>query len=325
MSVSRFADAGTVPLTVDPDDDMRATVPSGSGMRFWAALAVAGIAIAGFAGVVGYGYLAYSGRDAEGPMPIVRSDPRPDKVKPEDPGGHKIPHQGISVFDLGQRSASATPPSPPSQQARGMERLLPPPEPVLPKPMPAPPPVASVQPIPAVPIQSAASPTPSPQQPAPSIPSVNPPMIVSTPGPLPPPPRPGSIAATRPAVNPTGPATISPAFLSTPDARATAASPVSSTPVTTSAARSAPAAGSVRLQVAALRTDEEARQAWSRLQRKHADVLGALTPTITRVDLANRGSFFRVQAGPWRDRGAAEDACARLKRAGTECMIVPAT
>ncbi|MBM3523351.1 MAG: hypothetical protein FJX57_10380, partial [Alphaproteobacteria bacterium] len=288
MTVSHHADIGDARLTIDPDDDMRAPSPAGSGMRFWAALAVAGVAVAGFAGVVGYGYLAYSGRDAQGPIPVVRSDPRPDKVKPDDPGGQKVPHQGINVFDLGQRSARETPAPPPNPQARGMERLLPPPETVLPKPLPAPPPVVAAPPATSAPAQTPVHAALAPPHSATPAHAALSPAVASGPGPMPPPPRPGSVAATRPAVKPAGPTTLTTASLPSSEATSSAVAAGAGTPSGVTAARPAAGAGGVRLQVAALRTDEEARLAWSRLQRKHADVLGALTPTITRVDLANR-------------------------------------
>lgn len=305
MSVSQYGDAR---LSADPDDDMRASSPAGSGMRFWAALAVAGVAVAGFAGVVGYGYLAYSDRDVQGPLPVVRADARPDKVKPQDPGGLNVPHREVRVFDLGQpRNGGEAPPAQ-APQAKGMERLLPPPEPVLPKPMPVPAPIVAQAPIATPPVAAAPVATPAPI----ASTGVAAPVLVTTPGPPPPPPRPGTAAARGVAAAPVAPIASVPGPVAAP-------SPV------IAASLSASAPSGYRVQIAALRSDEEARQAWIRLQRKHADILGSHSATISRVEIPERGTFYRVQAGPWRDRSAAEEACARLKRVGTGCMIVPSS
>ena len=71
-----------------------------------------------------------------------------------------------------------------------------------------------------------------------------------------------------------------------------------------------------------MRTDEEARQVWDRVKRKHGDVIGDKSMSIQRVELPERGVFFRVYAGPLLDRDAARDACAKLMRAGTGCLVV---
>mgnify|MGYP000092792371 CR=1 FL=1 len=89
-------------LSVDPDDDPRSTGPAGAGVRFWAALVVAGIAVAGFGGVVAYGYLAYGDRGEHMPAPLVKADTRPLKIRPDDPGGLNVQHTNMEVFNAGR-------------------------------------------------------------------------------------------------------------------------------------------------------------------------------------------------------------------------------
>jgi hypothetical protein len=72
-----------------------------------------------------------------------------------------------------------------------------------------------------------------------------------------------------------------------------------------------------------MRSEAEARDAWEKVRRKHSDVVGGLSANYTRVDLQGRGEFYRVQVGPLPDLGAARDACARLTRGGTGCIVVP--
>jgi cell division septation protein DedD len=72
-----------------------------------------------------------------------------------------------------------------------------------------------------------------------------------------------------------------------------------------------------------MRTEPEARAAWEQVRRKHPDVLGPMAPSYAKVELGDRGSFFRVQAGPLASRDAARSACEKLSKAGTVCFVVP--
>ena len=54
-----------------------------------------------------------------------------------------------------------------------------------------------------------------------------------------------------------------------------------------------------------------------------ADVLAGMAPSFARVELGERGSFYRIQAGPLPSRDAARGACERLSKAGTVCFVVP--
>lgn len=72
-----------------------------------------------------------------------------------------------------------------------------------------------------------------------------------------------------------------------------------------------------------MRTEAEAREAWDKVRRKHPDVIGGLGPSYSRVELAGKGGFIRIQAGPLPDAAAARDACARLVKGGTGCLVVP--
>lgn len=283
-------------LSVDPDDDPRSTGPAGAGVRFWAALAVAGIAVAGFGGVVAYGYLAYGDRGEHMPAPLVKADTRPLKIRPDDPGGLNVPHTNMEVFNAGrdQRTPGAAPGSP-----AGREVLLPPPEPVLPKPAPAPTPAPITLTPAAIPPTAplAAAPAAAPE---PTLSGVA--SAVPYPAPLPPPAAPTQRLVQRSA--------------------AAALGESASTPIL-QAPRPTAGAGAFRIQIGAMRTEEEARQVWESVRRKHVDVIAGKTMSISRVELAERGVFFRVYAGPLADRDAARDACTKLVRAGTGCLVVP--
>jgi hypothetical protein len=142
-------------------------------------------------------------------------------------------------------------------------------------------------------------PMPPPQTPA----ATSSPPTAAAPAPEPPlaaaPPAP-----TRPAAQPARPASPAPAT-----------APASPAPPAT--ARSGP----VRLQLAAVRSEVEARQEWAKLKREHSDLLGNLTAVAVRADLGDRGVFYRIQTQPFADVAAAERLCAELKRQKLGCTI----
>ena len=93
------------------------------------------------------------------PVPLIRADDRPMKIKPDQPGGMPVPDQNVSVYE--QKPGAA------------VEKLLPPPE--QPMPRPAPKEVAGTQPAGAAPPTAAPKPATPQQQatvtPAPKAPA----------------------------------------------------------------------------------------------------------------------------------------------------------
>jgi cell division septation protein DedD len=71
-----------------------------------------------------------------------------------------------------------------------------------------------------------------------------------------------------------------------------------------------------------MRDAPSAVAAWQKLKQQHAQVLGGLSPTFERADLGDKGVYHRVQAGPFADRAAAAAACAALKAAKQDCVVV---
>lgn len=84
---------------------------------------VAFIAIAALAG--GVGMLYASRHEVGGAPPLIKADPGPTKVVPENPGGMQIPNQNMNVYNnMGGAQPAAKP---------GTEKLLPPPEQAAPQ------------------------------------------------------------------------------------------------------------------------------------------------------------------------------------------------
>jgi cell division septation protein DedD len=77
-----------------------------------------------------------------------------------------------------------------------------------------------------------------------------------------------------------------------------------------------------RLQLGAVRTPANAKDEFERLKRLNGDVLGKLGYTAERIDLGDRGIFYRIQAGPLADAALAERDCKTLNRRGVRCLLV---
>ena len=77
------------------------------------------------------------------------------------------------------------------------------------------------------------------------------------------------------------------------------------------------------IQIAAIRDSRngKAMTEWTRLSRRHR-VLSELEPTVTRVDLGNKGVFHRLRAGPFKTPAAAQFVCARLRAENQACFVV---
>ena len=77
-----------------------------------------------------------------------------------------------------------------------------------------------------------------------------------------------------------------------------------------------------RVQLAALRSRADAEVAWRRLKRANGDLLGALDAEIMRVDLGDRGVFYRVRVGPLASAAKASTLCSRLMANNLDCLVV---
>jgi cell division septation protein DedD len=79
--------------------------------------------------------------------------------------------------------------------------------------------------------------------------------------------------------------------------------------------------GGYVVQVSAERSDTKAQASFKTLQSRYPDVLGGRSPLIRRVELGEKGIFYRAQIGPFDTAEKAKQLCARLKSAGGRCMV----
>lgn len=273
-----------------------------------------------FCGLLWYSYTWSVGEVPTASLPVIDPEPGAEKVRPESPGGLEVPYQDKLVLNQ-------ITPNPGEPQ---VERLLPPPE--VPQ-------ALAVEPI------APAADAPAPAAPASSAPAPDTDTATAGQTAIAPPPPEASIAeapsstpessapepsARAPKATPEVSAALSQALNEPPpqasaDAVETAAPPVSAQ-TTSEASISTPqvaaARGSVLVQFASLKSEDNAKIAWERLKDAHPSDLAALSLTIERADLGERGVFYRVQGGPFADRAAAEELCEALKAKQQDCLVV---
>lgn len=80
--------------------------------------------------------------------------------------------------------------------------------------------------------------------------------------------------------------------------------------------------GGWRVQVASVKNEDVAKSTWARLQSAHGDAMANLRMQAVRVDLGDKGVWYRVQAGPL-DEKQAQSVCSTLKSRKADCVLVP--
>ncbi|MCR6632044.1 MAG: SPOR domain-containing protein [Magnetospirillum sp.] len=319
-----------IPERFDADADSK-QARAGHRLRSYLTLGVAVVAVGA---IVATGLHFMGGKQAGGPgIPVIKADERPIKIRPDDRGGMQVPNQDKLVYER-------------MEQGEGdakVERLLPPPEqPQVPvkgaataeqaaKPagtevlrpgQPAAPQRPAVEakapeakaPLAAEPVAQA----PVPLQPAPAAPApqAQPQPAAPAGGYVPTQARGQAAPATAPAAPV---AAVPPPKVTAAPVPAPAAAPVpaAAPPV---AAPKAPPSGDWLIQLGALRTAPDADKEWGRIQRANHDLLGALKPDVVRVELGEKGTFWRLRAGPLSEQ-AAKQLCNELKARNQGCII----
>jgi SPOR domain len=306
------ADPGIAPGDRNIDPPKRRSI--------WPSIAVVAAASA-FGGVIWYAYHQSPGAGGNGLPPLVKAEPGPVKVKPDNPGGQEIPFQDSTVYDRLSQNG----------QKPVVEKLLPPPEQPATRTPPPPPPAeaTAAPPLPSPDAQIAQQPVAPPQQTAPAL---LPPVDVGAPTALA--PAPGAIVIQPPPPPQPKPTEVAPS-LPPKTAIVEAAKPQAAakpTPTSIAAliteagvsAQPAPKAsangGTYRLQLSAVRSPDAVPAEWARLKRRYPELAG-LTSSTNKIDTPDKGTFYRLEAGPL-DEAEAKSTCTHLRGQGLGCIVV---
>lgn len=280
-----------------------------SGLRILP-IAVGVVSLLALGAIVWYAYSQGVREGSETAAPLLRPD-SPMKERPADPGGREIAGTELGIYDRISGDDGTT---------ASVERILPPPEePRFPS------------------LQSAQTPTTSgesvPQVPAPNVTASSARTSDASGASA----QSGQIPASRPPVpapDPVLAAPTSPPPTAGSDTQQTAAAPVqpvaeppsvpTSAPSSIAAAPATPAGSAGtgwRIQIAALKSDGEARAEWSRRQSANSDLLGNLALQIQQATV-NGTTYYRVRGGPIANADAAKALCERLKAKSVACIPV---
>lgn len=108
-------------------------------------------------------------------------------------------------------------------------------------------------------------------------------------------------------------------------ASAAAAAPAAPAPIATEPVAAAPAAsvggGAAYVQLASQRTEEAARQSAQAIATRYGVLFGGANLEIQRVDLGERGIYYRVLV-PAASREGAANICTNIKAAGGDCLLL---
>lgn len=264
--------------------------PGGWGRRILTGL-IALAALGGFAVVVVYSYDRGAQSAGDKVAPVVKAQEGPTRIRPETPGGMAIPNQDKQIYDrLGGQPDTDK-----------VERLLPPPEPVVTKPPPLPPPMPKAE-IPAITEKPVAAVPPAPQVGNAAADAAALRVVQA---------EPASGGSGAPAENTVVPKPVAKPVADKMDKIVQEATKSSS----------AKKAG-WRVQIASLRSDAAAKRAWTTLRGKHADLFSKMSMRVVKADIKGKGTYYRVQAGPVADAAAARALCTKAKQRKIGCLIV---
>jgi hypothetical protein len=277
-----------------------------------------------------FAYRTYVGAPRSGEPPIIRADAGPTKVVPAPSDGAKVPDR-MATGD-GAEKIVPREEAPVDVNAKSGPRVVFPPL----NQNGSPPSAASVAPGAAPPPAAAANGT---------LPNSEPRKIKTfsvrgeqpdgsaVPVGTPPPAKP--VPAAKTAATPSGTPRSPPS-----SANASASAPLSLAPqggqppapaaeprarvANTSPATAAPSAGagSYLVQVSSQKNEADAQASYRALQGKYPGVLGSQSSVVKRVDLGEKGVYYRAFAGPFNSADEATQLCSNLKAAGgPQCLI----
>ncbi len=248
----------------------------------------AALALAVIGGLVLWGY-RLGQRDASA-VPVISAAPEPAKIQPDDPGGAEIAHQGITSYRAGDGERApaaitfAPPPERPAEEDVAMGAL----------------PDGEAEAAGQAAGETAAEPDETVAL-APTDGTGAGPEATA-----------GDGTEQAPEISPVAP--TRPGDLSQRmDAARRAISEEAEL-------ASRAAASAVQIQLGAFPDKEQTRSDWARIYRANEDILAGRA-LVVQSTISGGRRFFRLRAGPFRDRIEAQNVCRALQARGQSCLV----
>jgi hypothetical protein len=238
-----------------------------------------------------------------GPAPVVEPDPTPYRVRPADPGGMTIADQDESILSgtAGTQVEQLAPPAETPELAALRAQQAPSPP---------------ARPTPAADTSATAPPAPAPAALPPLAPPLSPPLS-------PPPPvvaAPAAVATANPAIQH---ATAQPGMRAQTAAMAVPPHPAAAAAAPPAAAKpdAAKTAKPMQIQLAAVDSEQGAKDTWERFSKKMPELLGGRTPRIVKYEHDGK-VFYRLRLSGTMEAEAAARFCGRAQAKGVTCSPV---
>lgn len=289
-----------LPETPDPSapgGEAEAALPRARLLPMW--ILIAAVVIVGVAWAMSERY--FGPAEDNKSVPVIVADTTPVKVRPEEPGGVDVPDRDKYVYK------SLTEEEPEAEQ------LLPPPEEPMERP-----------PVEAVELAASEAAEEMTREAEVAM------ETVAEDTPEPPPPSELAVAklketaeVAKARVTETAPepmkqeAAASEAVKAAPppEPELTSTAPLQSATVSATS-------GSFLVQIGAAKNEASANEEIDRLAKKHPDILAGLSGAVIRVDLGDKGVWYRMRVGPFASQGAANTICGQLKAVDVGCFVV---
>jgi hypothetical protein len=234
-----------------------------------------------------WGFTRGGGRQA----PLIEADARPIKVRPDNPGGLRVPNQDELIFDRnrGPRAQASGGLAPEAENPRVDQLRAQLAERAAQEAARNAPPPAVVAPGPAA---------PAPAAPEAAAPRNGAPAAAGAP------------QANTPRNAPAGTASA----LNAPNLPA---------PVPQTASRFAPVPnGRAQVQLGALPSEAGAQAEWQRLQRRAPEFLGNRRVTLTPFEREGQTPLYRIRTGGFADAATARAFCEEMKGRSIRCTVI---
>lgn len=321
----------------EPSDDVR--VFDGAvddeheeeGSRLPLLIVIGLLVFAMFAGVVWLAYTQGVARGRSDAPRVIQAETGPVKSAPSNPGGTQTPYTGLKIYQspapADDASDSDSVPPAPTPAGKAAQNAAPAISPSLT-------PVIRPSATTDAASKSAAgetttkstssdialvaapkAPAPAPTKLAQATPPKTAPVILPTDTPVATEPR----VATKPpaSLSATAAPTAKPHITKIPATATPTPAPAETSETKPAAATSG---GAYLLQIGAYKSEDDATAAWHAYQAKHP-LVGGYESDIKKVDLGDKGIWYRLRVGSFGDKTAASALCDKLKSDGGNCFL----
>lgn len=79
---------------------------------------------------------------------------------------------------------------------------------------------------------------------------------------------------------------------------------------------------SYKVQIASFKSVSDAERSWKSMSKRYSSVLKGYKHYVVSKDIPGKGIFQRLQVGPFKNKDAAQKACADFKDAGMNCFVI---